>query len=34
MLRRLGRAGFVLSPDVIARLIAEGIVDGTPSGKP
>jgi 3-methyladenine DNA glycosylase Tag len=33
MLRRLGRASFVLSPDVIARLVAEGIVDGSPSSK-
>jgi 3-methyladenine DNA glycosylase Tag len=33
MLRRLGRASFVLSPDVIARLIAEGIVAKAPSGR-
>jgi 3-methyladenine DNA glycosylase Tag len=33
MLRRLGRSSFVLSPDVIARLIIEGIVAKAPSGR-
>jgi 3-methyladenine DNA glycosylase Tag len=30
MLRRVGRASFILSPDVIARLIAEGVVVKAP----
>ncbi|MBE1285525.1 MAG: 3-methyladenine DNA glycosylase [Rhodobacteraceae bacterium] len=33
MLRSMGRDGFILSPDVVARLIAEGIVDKAPSSK-
>ncbi|WP_300303225.1 DNA-3-methyladenine glycosylase I [Ferrovibrio sp.] len=33
MLRRLGRSSFILSPDVIARLIAEGVVAKAPSGR-
>lgn len=33
MLRRVGRTSFVLSPDVIARLVAEGIVAKAPSGR-
>lgn len=33
MLRMLGRDGFILSTDVTARLVAEGIVDKQPSSK-
>jgi 3-methyladenine DNA glycosylase Tag len=33
VLRMMGRDGFVLSPDVIARLVAEGVVDKPPSSK-
>lgn len=33
MLRQMGRDGYILSPDVIARLKAEGIVDKPPASK-
>ena len=33
MLRRMGRASFILSTDVTARLVAEGIVTKTPSSR-
>ena len=33
MLRMMGKNSFILSPDVVARLIAEGIVDKPPSSK-
>jgi 3-methyladenine DNA glycosylase Tag len=33
MLRMMGRDGFVLSPDVVARLVAEGVVDKSPTSK-
>lgn len=33
MLRRLGRASFILSPDVITRLIAEGVLEKAPGGR-
>ncbi|WP_119302753.1 DNA-3-methyladenine glycosylase I [Dongia deserti] len=33
MLRRLGYSSFILSPDVVARLIAEGVIEGAPSGR-
>ncbi len=32
-LRMLGRDSFIMSPDVIARLVAEGVVDKAPSSK-
>lgn len=33
MLRMMGRDSFVLSPDVVARLVAEGVVDKPPNSK-
>lgn len=33
MLRSMGRDGFILSTDVVARLVAEGVVDKTPTSK-
>lgn len=33
MLRSMGRDGFILSRDVVARLIAEGVVDKPPTSK-
>jgi 3-methyladenine DNA glycosylase Tag len=33
MLRMMGRDSFVLSPDVVARLVAEGVVDKLPTSK-
>ncbi|SFI52457.1 DNA-3-methyladenine glycosylase I [Celeribacter neptunius] len=33
-LRMMGRDGFMLSKDVVARLIAEGIIDKAPTSKP
>ncbi|MFV2002328.1 MAG: DNA-3-methyladenine glycosylase I [Paracoccaceae bacterium] len=32
-LRSMGRDGFILSRDVVARLVAEGVVDKTPTSK-
>lgn len=32
-LRFVGRSGFVLSRDVVARLVAEGVIDKTPTSK-
>ncbi|MCV2893307.1 DNA-3-methyladenine glycosylase I [Lentibacter sp. XHP0401] len=32
-MRMLGRSSFILSPDVVARLVAEGVVDKAPSSK-
>ena len=32
-LRFMGRDGFILSRDVVARLVAEGVVDKAPTGK-
>ncbi|MEM1075354.1 MAG: 3-methyladenine DNA glycosylase, partial [Pseudomonadota bacterium] len=32
-MRMLGRDGFVLSPDVVARLTAEGVIDKAPTSK-
>jgi 3-methyladenine DNA glycosylase Tag len=31
MLRQMGREGFILSRDVVARLVAEGVIDGPPT---
>ncbi|WP_306200676.1 DNA-3-methyladenine glycosylase I [Ruegeria discodermiae] len=33
MLRNMGKDGFILSPDVSARLVAEGVVDKPPTSK-
>ncbi|RYC14002.1 DNA-3-methyladenine glycosylase I [Ciceribacter ferrooxidans] len=33
MLRRLGYSSFILSSDVIARLTAEGVIEGVPGGR-
>ncbi|MEM6566341.1 MAG: DNA-3-methyladenine glycosylase I [Pseudomonadota bacterium] len=33
VMRMLGRDGFVLSPDVVARLTAEGVIDKAPTSK-
>ena len=33
MLRRMGRSGYILSRDVTARLIAEGVVDKPPTSR-
>lgn len=33
MLREMGRDGFILSGDVVARLVAEGVVDKSPTSK-
>ncbi|WP_439817369.1 DNA-3-methyladenine glycosylase I [Zavarzinia sp. CC-PAN008] len=32
-LRRMGRDGFMLSPDVVSALVREGVIDGPPSSK-
>jgi 3-methyladenine DNA glycosylase Tag len=33
MLRQMGKEGFIMSRDVVARLVAEGVIDGPPTSR-